>query len=224
MKLIQKEIVDAFKPIIGVIYVEGADNTKSVGEIGMLLGQVSDEVKKLFAQFESPSKHPFITAWRQAFKKFGSDPHEYRCSAEALVRRALKGEKLPRINTLVDLYNYISLKYILPVGGENTDAIQGDLQLAFANGSEEFIRLNGAENEPPKAGEVVYKDEKGVICRRWNWREAERTKMTEETKNAIIVIYAIPPTERPLVEKATQELAELVHKYCGGEVTTEVLT
>jgi len=225
MKLIiQKEIVDTFKPIIGVMYVQGADNTKSVEEIGTLLEQVSLEVKQSFTQFESPSKHLFIAAWRQAFKQFGSDPHEYRCSAEALVRRALKGEKLPRINTLVDLYNYISLKYVLPVGGENTDAIQGDLQLAYADGFEEFIRLNGTENEPPKAGEVVYKDNRGVICRRWNWREAERTKMTEETKNAIIVIDALPPTEKSLVEKATQELAGLVQKYCGAEIRTEILT
>ena len=63
----------------------------------------------------------------------------------------------------MDLYNYISLKYVIPIGGEDIDAIRGDLQLAFADGTEPFIRLNGIENEPPSAGEAVYKDEEGII-------------------------------------------------------------
>ncbi len=221
--LIQKEVQEQFSPIIGVIYASGVDNTKQIPEVGALLEEVSASVRESFAEFESPSKHPFIAAWRQTYKKFGSDPHEYRCSAEALVRRALKGAILPRINTLVDLYNYISLKYVLPVGGENTDAIKGDLHLATALGTEEFIRLGGIENEPPKVGEVIYKDDSGVICRRWNWREAERTKMTEGTVNAVIVIDAVPPTGAPLVEEATRELARLVTQYCGGALTTEIL-
>ena len=90
MKLIiQKEIVDTFKPIIGVMYVQGADNTKSVEEIGTLLEQVSLEVKQSFTQFESPSKHLFIAAWRQAFKKFGSDPPQYQYFSQTFFPRDL---------------------------------------------------------------------------------------------------------------------------------------
>ncbi len=222
--VIQKELVETFHPILGIIEAWGIDNSKFVGEVGALVEEVTVGVRNYFATLESPSKHSFIAAWRQAYKKFGSDPHEYRCSAEALVRRVLKGESLPRINTLVDLYNYISLKYILPAGGENIDAIEGALTLAFADGTEEFIRLNGSENESPKKGEAVYKDDRGVVCRRWNWREAERTKITLETVNAIIVVDAVPPTDRATVEKATEELAALVEKYCGGEVKSGIRT
>ncbi|MEK9177168.1 MAG: phenylalanine--tRNA ligase beta subunit-related protein [Patescibacteria group bacterium] len=221
---IQKELVEIFHPVIGVVDTRGVDNAKTLPEVGALLEEVAEGTRNYFATLESPAKHPHIAAWRGAYKKFGSDPHEYRCSAEALVRRVLKGGSLPRINTLVDLYNLISLKYVLPVGGENTDAIEGDLVLALASGTEEFIRLNGTENEPPKQGEAVYKDDGGVVCRRWNWREAERTKMTPETVNAIIVIDAVAPIERSAVEVATEELATLVKRYCGGEVRSEVRT
>ncbi len=222
--VIQKEIKDTFKPCIGVIYATGVDNKKEIPEIEGLFKEASVSLKQAFIGLENPGQHPTIAAWRDAFKKFGTDPKRYRSSVEALARRVLKDESLPRINTLVDLYNYISVKYALPVGGENTDAIQGDLQLAFADGTEEFIVLNGTENDPPERGEVVYKDDRGVICRMWNWREADRTKLTQETKNAVIVIDAIPSTEKAQVEQATQELAELIKKYSGGEVSFEVLT
>jgi DNA/RNA-binding domain of Phe-tRNA-synthetase-like protein len=221
--ILSKEVLDSFRPIIGVIYAKGVDNTRRVPEITELLEGAAGAVRESFKQYESPAKHPILAAWRGAYKKFGADPHEYRSSAEALVRRVLKGDTLPRINTLVDLYNYISLKYILPVGGENTDAISGDMHLAFASGLEAFTRINGTENETPKPGEVVYKDSAGVICRRWNWREADRTKMTESTVNAVMVIDAIPPTEKAAVLEATNELQALVKQYCGGESSREIM-
>ena len=225
MKLIiEKDIVESFSPIIGVVYARGVDNTKHIPEISTLVEEAAVLARNALAPYESPAQHPFLRAWRQAYKKFGSDPHQYRCSAESLARRVLKGDALPRINTLVDLYNYISLKYLLPVGGENSDAVSGDVRLAYADGTEPFVRINGTENETPPSGEVVYKDSTSVICRRWNWREADRTKMTEYTTNAIMVVDAIPPIPRGLVEDATNELADLVRKYCKGEGVVEIRT
>lgn len=222
--IIQKEIFENFdKPIIGVIKVKGLDNHGNSQEINNLLRNIEVKTREDFAKFESHGQHPNIIAWRQAYKKFGADPHQYRCSTESLVRRLLKGETIPNINKLVDIYNYISVKYVVPVGGEDADTIIGDLQLSLSNGTEEFIRLNGIENDPPLLGEVVYKDEKGVICRRWNWREADRTKLTEDTENTIIVIDALYPMDKAIIETATKELADLVKQFCGGEVETEIL-
>lgn len=222
--VIQNEVREKFSPCLGVVYATGIDNTKEVTEIEDLFKDASVLLKDTFNQYENVGQHPTILSWRNVYKAFGTDPKRYRLSIEALARRVLKDEPLPRINTLVDLYNYISIKHVLPVGGENSDAIQGDLQLAIADGSEEFIVLNGSESESPESNEVVYKDDQGIICRRWNWREADRTKLTKEITNAVIVIDTVPPIERATVESAAQELAELIHKYCGGEVRTEILT
>jgi DNA/RNA-binding domain of Phe-tRNA-synthetase-like protein len=220
---IQKEIKEKFQPCLGIVYATGIDNSKEVPEIGNLLADAAQTLKQKFGAYENPGQHPTIAAWRDTFKKFGTDPKRYRSSVEALARRALKDEPIPRINTLVDLYNYISIKYVFPLGGENTERIRGDLQLAYADGTEEFIVLNGTENDPPEKGEVVYKDDQGVICRMWNWREADRTKLTKETKSAVIVVDAIPPTEKSDVERATRELVGLIEQYCGGNVRFEVL-
>jgi len=217
---IQKEIFEAFPDFIaGVVLIKGCDNQGALPEIAGLLRAAEKNQAENFAQFNTLSQHPQISSWRLCYRKFGADPHQYRCSVEAIVRRTLKGDQLPNINKLVDLYNYISLKYVLPVGGEDIDKIVGDLSLGFANGDERFVRLGGAENEPPQKGEVVYKDNEGVACRRWNWREAERTKLTEQTKNAIIVIEALSPAGKTEVEIAVKELAGLIKQYCGGEAS-----
>jgi len=160
--IIQKEIFENFdKPIIGIIKVKGLNNHGISNEINDLLRDIEIQTRENFSKFESCGQHSNILAWRQAYKKFGSDPHKYRCSIESLVRRILKGDSIPNINKLVDIYNYISVKYVVPVGGEDSDLIIGELKLSIADGDEQFIRLNGTENDPPLSGEVIYKDEKG---------------------------------------------------------------
>lgn len=221
---IENKIFEKFQALdIGAVFVINADNKGESQEINNLLRRAENEVIREFSQFESPSQHPNIIPWRAAYKEFGADPHDYRCSAEALVKRVLKGDKVKHINKLVDLYNYISLKYVLPAGSEDLEKIKGDLTLDFAKGDELFVRLGGTENEPPLPGEVVYKDEQGAVCRRWNWREADRTKLTEETKNAVIVIEGLPPITKETIELAAKDLAELIKKYCGEETQYQIL-
>ena len=71
--------------------------------------------------------------------------------------------------------------------------------------------------------QIIYKDEVGAICRRWNWKEADRTKLTQETQNAFLVIETLPPVPRDTVETAIRELADLVKQYCGGTLSTAFL-
>lgn len=197
---------------IGCIVLKNTDNNGTNNEIAQLLTTEQENLKQKLGT-TNLAEHPHVAPWREAYRKFGSN---FRCSTEALVRLTLKGKQLRSINKFVDLYNYISLKYILTVGGEDLDKIEGDLRLDYATGNENFIPLGQTENNPPTAGEVIYKDNSGVICRRWNWREGDRTKLTEQTKNAIFVIESIPPINIDLVKSATKELGQLLEKYCGG--------
>ncbi len=170
------------------------------------------------------TEHPRIHCWREAYRAFGAKPKDYPSSIENLLRRALKGELLRSINPLVDLYNVVSLTHLLPAGGEDLDAIEGDVVLTRASSEEPKVKLLGeAEERSPKPGEVIYKDELGAICRRWNWKEADRTKLTEETRNAVLVLEAIPPITKPELEGAANSLSRLVHEHCGGSASIEVL-
>ncbi|MFC1687604.1 B3/4 domain-containing protein [Patescibacteria group bacterium] len=221
---VEKKIFDIFPGVLlGFVIARGINNEEKNSEVMSSIHDAEEKLRNNFSKTKSVNQHSRILPWRNAYKAFGSNPHDYRNSIEALVRRAIKGKKLYSINTLVDLYNLISLKYIVPVGGEDINSISGDVQLDFANGTEYFIRLGGEKNEPPSAGEVVWKDDQGVLCRRWNWREADRTKLTENTKNAIIVIEGLPPVVREDIENAAKELANLIQKYCGGFVEWGIL-
>ena len=122
----------------------------------------------------------------------------------------------------------MSIKHMIPMGGDDLDNIEGGIEngniiLKIAEGNEAFVELNSEETKNPKQGEVVYCDDKEVLCRRWNWRECDKSKMTEQTKNVTLVVEGLPPVTKEEVENIINELAELVSKFCGGEISKFIL-
>lgn len=131
---------------------------------------------------------PEIAVWREAYASFGVKPRDGRSSVEALMRRADKG--LPRIDRLTDVYNAISVVHRIPIGGENLAAYAGPPQLVISDGSDTFDTVADGErvHESVPAGEVVWKDDEGVTCRRWNWRQCVRTRLGVETEEALFIV------------------------------------
>jgi DNA/RNA-binding domain of Phe-tRNA-synthetase-like protein len=121
---------------------------------------------------------PHVAAWRDAYRAFGAKPQRTRNSLEALLRRAVAG--LPRVNRLTDIYNAVSVLHQIPLGGEDLTRYSGAPRLVRAAGTEPFDTVaDGADFiEHPDPGEVVWCDDAGVTCRRWNWRQARRTQLT----------------------------------------------
>lgn len=205
---------------VGALSVKGASNRDAHPEVANLLREAEAGLRSRHTE-ESFKEDLHITQFFEAHRAFGNNPKRYAPSHFALAKRVLKGGSLPSINTFVDLYNIVSLRHLLPVGGEDLDRCTGDILLDRATGTEPFIELGGTQNEPPEPGEVVYKDQEGVLCRRMNWREADRTKLTQETTNAVLVIESLNPADS--LQKILSELQTLVEKYCGGKTATFVL-
>jgi DNA/RNA-binding domain of Phe-tRNA-synthetase-like protein len=208
---------------IGVVLARDIDNHGDHEEIAATLRAEEDRVTSELTG-TSPADHPHIAPWREAYRAFGANPKKYPSSIENLVSRVLRGSPIRHINKLVDIYNTISLRYILPVGGEDLDKMQGDIILTIATETEAPVTLLG-EDEPraPQPGEVIYKDSIGAICRRWNWKEADRTKLTEQTTNVILVIEALHPVDTALLTQATNDLALMIQTWCGGQVSATIL-
>ncbi|MFF9864596.1 MULTISPECIES: B3/4 domain-containing protein [unclassified Streptomyces] len=166
----------------------------------------------------APHEDPHIAAWRTAYGAFGAKPSRTRNSAEALARRALADGGLPRINLLVDAYNAISVAHLIPVGGEDLDRIRGGMRLVRATGEEPFATAAGGEEvtERPEPGEVVWCDDEGVTCRRWNWRQGVRTRLTERSVNALFLLESLPPMTHGALEAAGLELAEALEALSPG--------
>lgn len=218
------EIFDAFPDVlIGVVTFQGVRNAGESPEILEALRREEADAARHLAGVPV-IEHPHIVPWREAYRAFGAKPKDHPSSIEGLARRVMRGQPLPHVNSLVDLYNAVSLRHLVPVGGEDLDAVEGDVELRFATDHEPAVRLLGEpEARPPKTGEVIYADSAGALCRRWNWKEADRTKLTEKTTDGFLVVEGLPPVGRGLVEEALKDLSGLVLAHCGGSVRLTVL-
>ncbi|MCJ1711151.1 hypothetical protein MT344_08165 [Clavibacter michiganensis subsp. phaseoli] len=149
---------------------------------------------------------PHVAAWREAYRAFGAKPQRTRNSLEALLRRVDAG--LPRVNRLTDIYNAVSVRHLLPLGGEDLDGYAGSPALVRASGDEVFDPTVHGEivTEHPELGEVIWRDEVGVTCRRWNWRQGYRTRLTDDTTSAIFILDALGPMPDSALIAAADDL------------------
>ncbi|MBC9716026.1 cytoplasmic protein [Streptomyces sp. TRM66268-LWL] len=193
----------------------GLVNTPSTEASSALL----DEATRRLAERldgRAPHEDPHMVDWRAVYTAFGAKPNRTRNSAEALAKRALSEAGLPRINTLVDVYNAISVAHLIPLGGEDLDRIQGGMRLIRATGTEDFVTVAAGEQvvDHPEPGEVVWCDDEGVTCRRWNWRQGPRTCLDDTSTNALFLLEGMG--EHAGLEAAGAELAELLEKFIPG--------
>ena len=223
MKLIvDREIFEKFPGVrLGAVVALGVNNSKEKMFLELLRNQ-EEATRKKFENIEI-SNYSLIEPWREIYRKFGSKPSEYSSLVEALIKRVAKGKELSDINALVNLYNALSLKYVMPFGAEDLDKVKGDIRLAFAKGDEAGVYLGSDDVVACDKDEVAYLDDLGFVCRKWNWREGKRTMLTSETKNAVLVTEAVPNITDEDLHKATEELAMLIKENLGGEITVGYL-
>jgi len=159
------------------------------------------------------SAMPELACWRAAYKAFGVKKTSYRSSVERLLKTVQRGERLARVNALVDIYNAVSLRHRMPVGADDLDRVTPPLAFRFARGDESFVPLGRADPEPPAPGEVVYADAEKCLCRRWNWYQDGRSAIRPTTRRAVLTIQALAPTAAALTEAAA-ELSGLIARHC----------
>lgn len=207
---------------IGLVIVGAINNNQRHDECAAILTRQIEESAAALPD-EDFASLPAIAPWRAAYAQFGVKPSKTRSSIENLLRSAKAG-RLRSINPLVDLYNSVSLAWQLPAGGEDLDAIEGDIVLTRARGDEYFVPLGSSEPEPPPPGAVIYRDDAGVICSCWNWREADRTKLTDATTRAVLVMESIPPLNPEDLDAALEVLSTRIQAHLGGSSRVVVLS
>jgi DNA/RNA-binding domain of Phe-tRNA-synthetase-like protein len=161
-----------------------------------------------------------VAAWRVAYQAFGAKPQRTRPSVEALLRRVEAG--LPRIDRLTDIYNAMSVKHLLPIGGEDLGKYLGPARLVRAAGDEPFDTSRDGQpvTEHPEPGEVVWRDDAGVTCRCWNWRQCVRTRITFSTTRAVFILDGLAALGADGLKTAGQDLAaQLTALHPGTRLT-----
>jgi DNA/RNA-binding domain of Phe-tRNA-synthetase-like protein len=187
---------------------------------GLAPGETSQHSEALLREAEAaagrlldgraPHDLPEVLVWREAFQSFGVKPREARPSVEALLRRVPAG--LPRIDRLTDVYNAVSVLHLVPLGGEALTGYVGPARLVTAVGDEPFDTVADGEAtvHTAVAGEIVWRDDVGVTCRRWNWRQCVRTRFSTTTTEALFIVDGLGAVARDRAERAAAALVELL--------------
>ena len=159
-----------------------------------------------------------LAAWDEVFKAFGAKPKRTPCSASALRKRVMRDGSLPPLDPVVDIYNAISIRYAIPVGGENLAAYSGAPRLTLADGSEPFDTVKEGEPvvENPEPGEVIWRDDLGVTCRRWNWRQGVRTRLDSQAQSMWFILESLPSMPLAALQEAGDELVSNLQKLMPG--------
>ena len=209
---------------IFTLVVNGIDNhiPSDVSSYQQILNQ-AEEKAQVYLTEPDFKDNPVIAQWREAFSQFKKKKGA-RASIEALLKRVAQGRTFTPINPLVDLYNSVSLEYGVPCGGEDLAKIAGTMHLGLASGNEEFYPIGATKNEPPRTDEIIYYDQTGAVCRSLNWRDGERTMLTEDTTSAILIMEAVNEEQKDRTNTAINALQEKIATKLGVKGTIQEFT
>lgn len=209
---ISPAVADAFPDtLIALVTATGLDGRTSWPDTTAALDGLEQQLAVGTWQ-PADESDPRIEAWHTAYRSFGTNPRRIRPSVDALGRRLAKKGALPRINPAVDSYNAVSVRHGLPAGAFDLDHVTGDIDIRYADGSEEFTPLGEPDTlENPKPGEIIYADTTGVLTRHWNHRDAHRTRVTEDSTHVAFALETLHATrDGDLLKTAAGELQGLL--------------
>jgi DNA/RNA-binding domain of Phe-tRNA-synthetase-like protein len=171
---------------------------------------------------------PRTAAWNEAYRELGCNPKKFPPAHLALLKRVQKpGASIPFINKAVAIMNDNSIRSVLPVGGDDLLRAGDILELRFADGGELFTPLNDPERaEHPDPGEIIYvvAETREVMCRRWNWRNGFKTRITAETQAMVMNIDGLGEDSQKRAVAVRDHVARMLEQYCEAEVETGLLT
>jgi DNA/RNA-binding domain of Phe-tRNA-synthetase-like protein len=160
--------------------------------------------------------NPTVRAYRDFYWKLDIDPTKTRPSGEALLRRVLHGKELPRISTVVDAYNLASMKTIIPISGFDKNQLNPPFQIRFAKNGETFTGIGMNKPVTLTGKMLVLADEKEILCI-YPYRDSDHTKITEQTRNVLIVGYGAPEITDEQLKKAIETTTSYINLASNGE-------
>ncbi len=198
---------------IGLVVAEGVKNGASLPKTAEILGAEVAREKALLGE-ENPKNLPELAPYHAVMKAFGINANKYPVSVEALLQRIQKRGELPLLSPVVDLGNYISVKYRMPVGAHDIDTLESDLCVRLAVEEDTKNPENDLENDPLTVGEPVYISGRSVRTRRYVWRQTNAGRLDGSAKN---VVYPIDGTaaNAAAMDHALDELSSLLEEVFG---------
>lgn len=220
---LSNEVSDAFGEVrVVAVTAQAVDNATTWPHVD---ARIEDLQRAAGAgRWHSPGEDdPRIASWHAAYRRFDTNPRRQRPSVDALTRRLGRTGQLPRINPVVDCYNLVSVTHVVPAGAFDLDRVEGDIVIRFARPDDAFVPLGEPDEvETPHPGEVVYADDRTVLTRHWNHRDADSSKVTEASRRVVIVLESIDAAHHKDVDAAADDLIALLAPQ-SSTVTAQML-
>ncbi len=206
--------------VCGVVAAEGLhDKPQSTPDLSPWLERAASRLATA-----REGEMPEIQAWRRVFAGMGLKPTQYRCAAEALLRRYRQDASLPAIDPFVDLCNALSLAYAIPVAAFDRAKVTGGIEVRHAEGTETYTSFSGA-TEHPDPGEVIFADEAGQAhARRWAHRQSGLSAVGSGTREVLVVVEAHHEVGERAVAGLIESLAEALRTHWNAEVRSALLS
>lgn len=187
----------------------------------MVKGRLQLFQESIFFELENKNVTdlPGIQEWRKVFKMLGKDPNRYRPSCEALIRRVQKQNYLNPVQSAIDINNFFSLQYQVPIGIYDLDRLTGPVEIRIGRKGEEYNGLNGRINSLEHL--IIACDQQGPFGS--PFVDSERSPVTEKTTNALQIIYLRPSIEPAAAEKLTESLMNMFVQVHGGDASFSIL-
>lgn len=209
----------------GIVAARRMDNRGPSGELEGLLHQAVAEAASNPVDLAVDSR---TAVWNETYRELGCNPKKFPPAHLALLKRVQRpGVALPFINRAVAIMNDNSIRGVLPVGGDDLGQAGETLELRLAEGTERFAPLDGPDRtENPDPGEIIYvvAETCEIMCRRWNWRNGFRTRITEETEALVMNIDGLGEGSQARAVAVRDRVARMLEQYCGAETQTALLT
>lgn len=187
----------------------------------MLTGRLQFFQEALYFELEDQRVNEIeeIHEWRNIFKQFGKDPNRYRHSADALYRRIQKQNYIPSTHSAVDLNNFFSLQYRLPIGIYDLKYIHGNVLIRPGHTDEYYHGINNRHNHLENL--IVSTDEKGPFGS--PYVDSQRTAVTEKTTRALHIVYLSQTMNKETAVHLLKSIGKMFTDISGGEFRIDVV-
>ena len=179
-------------PVAVAENVEAAADTAGVEKVWR---QAWEEAGRSAPTYGNAQSHPRVAAWRDAMAATGVSGRKFPSSVESLLRRAFKGGEPPSINPLVDFYNSVSLRHVVPAGGFDLAQLGDALELRLTREGDTFRPLDSASAERVESGEVAYASGNEILTRHFVWKQSHKGLLGESTRSMFVVCEVLGEVE-----------------------------
>lgn len=202
---------------VAFILLENVDNQITNHEAQHLLKETIQYTKLTFHK-DTYKNHNLILPWKIAQQEFGPKAIHYHTSLENLMQRIFHNKKIPQDNTITTLANYLSLKYLIPIGVDDISKIDKTITFKIASGKEKINFLTSL-----KPGTLYYKDNTHILGTKLDFWKNNKTKPTKKTTSALIHIEALPPITNAKLKEIIEETNSLLKTFCHAKAKIIIL-